>query len=154
MRGILTVLMTMFLALASQAEAQTQVDDNWPTLEMAQAALREGKARGYFPVRRPCQARPNEVEIDLSGRFPNGAFIEMMLPDRVGGRGFVWIASTRLKFYSNQPERPQSSPSRFLECCNEVFGIYPVTASSQSSSTLPAPATNVRIERKVIPDEP
>lgn len=107
----ITLFSMVFLAFATVASAQTT--DHWETSEQCMAAQ---DAPFYYPtLLREQKLAQNEV----TGGLPRPACVDMNLPDRLGGRGWVRIGDDRKVIFSRETGRPV----RLAECNNEIFGF-------------------------------
>lgn len=108
----------LFLALilsGTQLEAQRLVD-HWATVEECLAAV---DAPFYYPsTRSNKKLGPNEVVRGV----PHASCIEMDLPDRMGGRGYVKIEAGREGTYNSQTGKMMT----LYACRNEVYKVVPI----------------------------
>ncbi len=107
-------LVAIVASLCPSANAQTMVD-HWSTGEQCLAAT---SAPFYYPTILHKQAlAQNEVRRGI----PSGACVDMDLPDRMGGRGWVRIDEDREFVYNAFTGKID----RLYECNNHVYSIAP-----------------------------
>ncbi len=100
-----------FSNAAIAQSVQTFVVDHWATADACVAAQ---SAPFYVPSKRDVPLGPDE----RVGRFARNSCVEMILPDRIGGRGFVKAHAGDEFVYSVKT----GAIVRFLPCNNDVFG--------------------------------
>ena len=102
-----------------------QVVDHWATQAEALAAT---NAPWYVPsarTRRTAPLGPGEVVAGI----PEDAVVEMDLPDRAGGRGFVRVERGRKFVY----ERSTGKVLRMWDCQNRVYSVVAIPAPAQAA---------------------
>lgn len=121
-------LLSLILGISAAAEAQPVVD-HWAARDGCLAAT---TAPFYKPsITRQRVLAPNE----MVGGSPIGGCVEMDLPDRIGGRGWVRIEAGR-RFVI---DRASGRLLRLEECQNDVYGFVPFpTAPAETPAQTPA----------------
>lgn len=117
MRNIVKFLTEFFLLafLGMPITAQTSMVDHWFSAEQTFAAT---SSPCYYPsIKRRQKLAENEVIRGL----PSMSAVDMDLPDRMGGRGWVKIEAGRPFVY----DRTNGQVLRLEECNNHVYSVVP-----------------------------
>ncbi len=125
------VLVTTTVVFGFCAPASAQVD-NWKTVDECVAAT---NAPYYHPVLVRQQKADKEAEI-AQGR-PTPSCIDMDLPDRLGGRGWVRVGDDRKIIF----DMKTGKPLRLAECNNKIYSVValPGQAGTPGQPGAPGP---------------
>ena len=114
-KAVLFVLFVVAI-LCSLGTAEAQVVDHWKTETECLAAT---DAPYYNPT---ASARPRLLGTDeVIYEYPTDACVEMVLPDRFGGRGWVRVKAG----WQSVRLRESGEFRRMAKCDNEIFTISP-----------------------------
>lgn len=115
--AMLAILCAPVCAQNPKTPVTISMVDHWTNLEAALAAPPD--APFYYPVLlHPRQLEKGQVVQGL----PQTCYLEMDLPDRMGGRGFVKIEAGRKITYSEVT----GEPLYLTECGNLIYGGIPI----------------------------
>ena len=125
------VAAAMVFGFCAPASAQK---DHWSTVDQCVAAT---AAPYYYPTIVHRQAPAND---EVAQGRPTPSCIDMTLPDRLGGRGWVRVGDDRKIIFS----RTTGKPLRLAECNNQIFAIValpptPGTPGPQGPQGVPGP---------------
>lgn len=109
------VVITVSVATGDHLLAQSALIDHWQTASECLSAV---DAPFYLPSIKKVQSLGAD---EIVRGHPTGGCVNMDLPDRPGGRGWVKIETGREFVY----KRSTSQILKLAECSNKVYGVSP-----------------------------